>query len=143
MSAAWQTPSDPAPGFGARNIERRPEQDVDQLAHPITNTMPTSPFGKPLKFQARATRGIKNSRHASNMEEILSGEPGAQGTHMDALGHFGAVDASWNGADEFPVNTVKYYGGHTQAGRQTRSSRHVGEARHRQGGAHRYDGRPP
>ena len=85
-----------------------------ELAHPITNTMPSSPFGKPLKFQARTTRGIKNSRHASNMEEILSGEPGAQGTHMDALGHFGAVDASWNGTDEFPVDTVKYYGGHTQ-----------------------------
>jgi kynurenine formamidase len=68
-----------------------------------------------LKFQARPTRGIKNSRHASNMEEVLSGEPGAQGTHMDALGHFGALEAMWDGADPFPAEDVKYYGGHDQA----------------------------
>lgn len=92
-----------------------PRAKCYELSHPITNTMPSSPFGKPLKFQARTTRGIKNSRHASNMEEMLSGEPGAQGTHMDALGHFGAVDASWNGTDTFPTASVKYYGGHNQA----------------------------
>jgi kynurenine formamidase len=92
-----------------------PRAKCYELSHPISNTMPSSPFGKPLKFQARVTRGIKNSRHASNMEEILSGEPGAQGTHMDALGHFGALDASWNGADPFPADRVKYYGGHDQA----------------------------
>jgi kynurenine formamidase len=86
-----------------------------ELSHPISNTMPSSPFGKPLKFQARATRGIKNSRHASNMEEVLSGEPGAQGTHMDALGHFGALEALWNGTEPFPADGVKYYGGHNQA----------------------------
>jgi kynurenine formamidase len=86
-----------------------------ELSHPISNTMPSSPFGKPLKFQARATRGIKNSRHASNMEEVLSGEPGAQGTHMDALGHFGALEALWNGTEPFPADSVKYYGGHNQA----------------------------
>ena len=86
-----------------------------ELSHPITNTMPSSPFGKPLKFKARATRGIKNSRHASNMEEMLSGEPGAQATHMDALGHFGALDSAWNGDDPFPAAEVKYYGGHRQS----------------------------
>ncbi len=85
-----------------------------ELSHPVTSTMPSSPFGKPLKFQARATRGIKNSRHASNMEEVLSGEPGAQGTHMDALGHFGALNSPWNGTDPFPVDQVKYYGGYSQ-----------------------------
>ena len=86
-----------------------------ELAHPITNTMPSSPFGKPLTFQARPTRGIKNSRHASNMEEVLSGEPGAQGTHVDALGHFGAIDEPWNGTAEFPSDSVLYYGGHRQS----------------------------
>lgn len=49
------------------------------------------------------------------MEEILSGEPGAQGTHMDALGHFGALDALWSGTDPFPADSVKYYGDHHQA----------------------------
>jgi len=47
------------------------------------------------------------------MEELLSGEPGAQGTHMDALAHFGAVEAVWNGTDPFPVEHVNY-GGHNQ-----------------------------
>ena len=92
-----------------------PRAKCYELSHPISNTMPSSPFGKPLKFQARATRGIKNSRHASNMEEVLSGEPGAQGTHMDALGHFGALEALWNGTEPFPADSVKYYGGHNQA----------------------------
>ena len=86
-----------------------------ELSHPITNTMPASPYGKPLQFQARTTQGIPHTRHASNMEELLSGEPGAQGTHMDALAHFGAVEAVWNGTDPFPVEHVKYYGGHNQA----------------------------
>ena len=81
----------------------------------LRNTMPSSPFGKPLKFQARATRGIKNSRHASNMEEMLSGEPGAQGTHMDALGHFGALNSPLERSDPFPADTVKYYGGQSQS----------------------------
>jgi kynurenine formamidase len=92
-----------------------PQAKCYELSHAISNTMPSSPFGKPLKFQARPTRGIKNSRHASNMEEVLSGEPGAQGTHMDALGHFGALEAMWDGADPFPAEDVKYYGGHDQA----------------------------
>jgi kynurenine formamidase len=92
-----------------------PRAKCYELSHPISNTMPSSPFGKPLKFQARATRGIKNSRHASNMEEMLSGEPGAQGTHMDALGHFGALAAAWNGTEPFPADSVKYYGGHDQS----------------------------
>jgi hypothetical protein len=34
---------------------------------------------------------------------------------MDALAHFGAVEAVWNGTDPFPVEQVKYYGGHNQA----------------------------
>ena len=86
-----------------------------ELGHPLSSTMPSSPFGKPLKFQARPTRGIRNSRHASNMEEMLSGEPGAQGTHMDALGHFGAVDRAWDGASDFPADAVRYYGSHRQS----------------------------
>ena len=81
-----------------------------ELSHEISNTMPSSPFSNPLKLQPRATRGMRNAVHASNME-TLTGDQGAQGTHMDALGHFGAVEKPWDGSGEFPVEEVFYYGG--------------------------------
>lgn len=85
-----------------------------ELSHEITNTMPSSPFSNPLKLQPRATRGMRNAVHASNME-TLTGDQGAQGTHMDALGHFGAVDKPWDGSGEFPLNEAFYYGGWRQS----------------------------
>ena len=33
---------------------------------------------------------------------------------MDALRHFGAVDAPWDGSGDFPVERSVYYGGFTQ-----------------------------
>src|SRR5690606_24320288 len=84
-----------------------------ELSHEISNTMPSSPFSTPLKLQPRPTRGMRNAVHASNME-TLTGDQGAQGTHMDALGHFGATDKPWDGSGDFPVNDVYYYGGFRQ-----------------------------
>ena len=84
-----------------------------ELSHEISNTMPSSPFSNPLKLQPRATRGMRNAVHASNME-TLTGDQGAQGTHIDALGHFGAVDKAWDGTGEFPVDEAFYYGGFRQ-----------------------------
>lgn len=84
-----------------------------ELSHEISNTMPSSPFSSPLKLQPRSTRGMRNAVHASNME-TLTGDQGAQGTHMDALGHFGATAKPWDGAGDFPVNDVYYYGGFRQ-----------------------------
>jgi kynurenine formamidase len=75
--------------------------------------MPSSPFSQPLKIQPRPTRGMRNAVHASNME-TLTGDQGAQGTHMDALAHFGAIRGVWDGSSEFPVDDVFYYGGFTQ-----------------------------
>jgi len=86
-----------------------------ELSHKLSNTMPSSPFSKPLKFQPRATRGQRNAMHASNMEELVSGEPGGQGTHIDALGHFGFVPSPWDGVSTFPTDEVAYYGGFRQA----------------------------
>jgi kynurenine formamidase len=56
---------------------------------------------------------MRNAVHASNMETLI-GDQGAQGTHMDALGHFGAVDTPWDGTGDFPVERSVYYGGFTQ-----------------------------
>ena len=32
----------------------------------------------------------------------MSGEPGAQGTQMDAIGHFAVLPQNWDGKAEFP-----------------------------------------
>src|SRR5262245_23547259 len=85
-----------------------------ELSHPRSNTMPQSPFGVPLRERYRPTAGIAGTRHAFNGEEIVSGEPGAQGTQMDALGHFAVLPQAWDGKTEFPADTAQYYGGYKQ-----------------------------
>jgi kynurenine formamidase len=74
-----------------------------------------SPFGVPLREKYRPTVGIAGTRHAFNGEETVSGEPGAQGTQMDAIGHFAVLPEAWDGKGEFPADKARYYGGHTQA----------------------------
>src|SRR5262249_33697556 len=62
-----------------------------ELSYVRSNTMPQSPFGVPLREKYRPTVGIAGTRHAFNGEETVSGEPGAQGTQMDAIGHFAVL----------------------------------------------------
>lgn len=103
----------PASWWRAAPFLMAPDAKCYELSHPITNTMPNSPFSKPLALVPRPTRGMRNAVHASNME-TLTGDQGAQGTHMDALGHFGAIAAPWDGSGEFPVAQAQYYGGFKQ-----------------------------
>src|SRR5262245_59932929 len=65
-----------------------PKAKSYELSHLRSNTMPQSPFGVPLRDRYRPTVGIPGTRHAFNGEETVSGEAGAQGTQMDAIGHF-------------------------------------------------------
>ena len=76
------------------------------------------------EFALRQAAEISSACHARHQKfaprfehggDVWSGEPGAQGTHMDALGHFGALAAAWNGTEPFPADSVKYYGGHDQS----------------------------
>jgi kynurenine formamidase len=91
-----------------------PRAKCYELSHRITNTMPMSPYSKPLTFTTRPTRGMRNSVHSSNMDQ-MAGEPGGQGTHIDALGHFGYVPDIWDGNGDYPADQSMYYGGHSQA----------------------------
>jgi kynurenine formamidase len=84
-----------------------------ELSHRISGTMPMSPYSKPLVFTSRPTRGMRNSVHSSNMDQ-MSGEPGGQGTHIDALGHFGWVPEIWDGSGEYPADETVYYSGFKQ-----------------------------
>jgi len=79
-----------------------------------SNSMPMSPFGVPLKYEFRPTVGIPGTRHAFNGEHVVSGEPGAQGTQMDAIGHFAYLEQPWDGNGDFPADKAIYYGGLTQ-----------------------------
>ncbi len=85
-----------------------------EVSHERSNTMPMSPFGVPLKYDYRPTVGIPGTLHAFNGELVASGEPGAQGTQMDALGHFAYLPEPWDGKGDFPADKARYYGGYTQ-----------------------------
>lgn len=93
----------------------QPDAHSYELSHVRSNEMTQSPFGVPLEYQYRPTVGIPGTLHAFNGEQIVSGEPGAQGTQMDALGHFAVLDAPWNGSDDFPADRASYYGGYKQS----------------------------
>jgi kynurenine formamidase len=86
-----------------------------ELSHLRSNTMPQSPFAVPLRENAKPTVGIKGTRHAFNADEMVSGDPGQQGTQMDALGHFAVLPQPWDGSGEFPADSATYYGGFKQS----------------------------
>src|SRR3984893_6433644 len=86
-----------------------------ELSYLRSNTMPQSPFGVPLRERYRPTVGIPGTRHAFNGEETVSGEAGAQGTQMDAIGHFAVLPQPWDGKSDFPTDSATYYGGYKQA----------------------------
>lgn len=89
---------------------------VYEVSHVRSETMSSSPFGAPLDYEFRGTVGIPFTRHAFNGETV-SGETAAQGTQMDALGHFAVLPDLWKGEDDgpFPADKAQYYGGYTQA----------------------------
>jgi len=86
-----------------------------ELSHVRSNGMTQSPFGVPLVYDFRPTVGIPGTLHAFNGEQIASGEPAAQGTQMDALGHFAYLDEPWDGQGDFPSDGANYYGGYSQS----------------------------
>ena len=92
-----------------------PKSKSYEVSHVRSNTMPLSPFGVPLKYSYSPTVVLPFSKHAFNGEKVVSGEPGAQGTQMDALGHFAYLDKAWMKKGKPPSDQAKYYGGYTQA----------------------------
>lgn len=86
---------------------------VYEISHVRSRTMPASPFGVPLEYTFRPTVGLPGTRHAFN-GEAESGEPAAQGTQMDAIGHFAYLPEVWDGQGDFPADQARYYGGFTQ-----------------------------
>jgi Putative cyclase len=92
-----------------------PKAKSYEVSYLRSNTMPQSPFGVPLRDKYRPTVGIPGTVHAFNGEETVSGEPGAQGTQMDAIGHFAVLPEVWDGKGDFPADKATYYGGYKQS----------------------------
>jgi kynurenine formamidase len=92
-----------------------PQAKSYELSHVRSNTMPQSPFAAPLRENARPSAGVPGTRHAFNSDEVASGDPGQQGTQMDALGHFAVLPQAWDGKGELPAAGATYYGGYTQS----------------------------
>jgi kynurenine formamidase len=93
----------------------QPKARVYELSHPRSNTMPLSPFSGPYQYKYNPTTTLPGTIHAFNGEALAAGaEPGAQGTQMDALGHFAYRTAPWDGKSQNPAADAHYYGGHTQ-----------------------------
>ena len=90
-----------------------PGAQAYELSHVRSNTMPASPFGVPLEYSFRGTVGLPGTLHAFNGESV-TGEHAAQGTQMDALGHFGVLPEPWSGEGDFPADQVQYFGGFSQ-----------------------------
>ena len=91
-----------------------PRAKAYELSFVRSNTMPQSPFAVPLRENARPTAGVPMTRHAFNSDEMASGDPGQQGTQMDALGHFAVLPQPWDGKGDLPAGQATYYGGYTQ-----------------------------
>ncbi len=88
---------------------------VYELSHLRSNDMPQSPWVAPERYEYLPTVGRPGSIDASNLGELVIGGPGAQGTQMDAFGHWGYLAEPWDGAGEFPAADATYYGGFKQA----------------------------
>jgi kynurenine formamidase len=93
----------------------QPDAKVYELSHLRSNEMPSSPWAAPMQYEYSPTDGVPNTLIAHHPGTKVIGVSGAQGTQMDAFGHWGYLDEIWNGENEYPSNKVKYYGGYTEA----------------------------
>jgi kynurenine formamidase len=92
----------------------QPKAKAYELSHVRSNTMPLSPFSGPYVNKHNPTAVLPGTHHAFNNDN-LTGDPGQQGTQIDALGHFAALPQAWDGKSESPASQAVYYGGHKQA----------------------------
>jgi kynurenine formamidase len=91
------------------------EARIYELAHLRSNDMPSSPWAAPMQYEYPPTLGVPGALIAFHPGVKVTGVPGAQGTQMDAFGHWGYLEEIWDGKGDFPYEKARYYGGYTQA----------------------------
>lgn len=87
---------------------------IYELSHLRSNEMPSSYWTPAMKYEYPSTAGLPNTLIAWHSGMKITGVSGAQGTQMDAFGHWGYLDEVWDGKTAYPLEKVKYYGGHKQ-----------------------------
>ena len=55
------------------------------------------PWGASMQYEYSPTTGVPNSIIVHHTGTKVTGVSGAQGTQMDAFGHFGYLDEIWDG----------------------------------------------
>ena len=93
----------------------QPGARIYELSHLRSNEMSSSPWVAPIQYEYSPTLGLPNSIIAWHPGVKVTGVSGAQGTQMDAFGHWGYLEEIWDGEGEFPSEKVKYYGGYAQS----------------------------
>jgi hypothetical protein len=74
-------------------------------------------FGRnPMQWQCQSgPTGAQRAAHTSSLGtvgnvEVVTRSITQQGTHIDALGHFGYLAEPWDRQTAFPADRVAYYG---------------------------------
>ena len=75
----------------------RPGARIYELSHLRSNEMPSSPWVARIQYEYSPTLGLPNSIIAYHPGVKVTGVSGAQGTQMDAFGHWGYLDEIWDG----------------------------------------------
>lgn len=124
-AAASAVPADPELGMGnelgaatwARCAAEltKPGAKAYELSHARSATMPLSPFAGPFEPTFMPSNGLPGTNQIFNMEVYNeNANPGQQGTQIDAFGHFGYLDGTWDGSEDFSADGARYFGGLTQ-----------------------------
>jgi kynurenine formamidase len=75
----------------------QPNATIYELSHLRSNEIPSSPWGASMQYEYSPTTGVPNSIIVHHTGTKVTGVSGAQGTQMDAFGHFGYLDEIWDG----------------------------------------------
>ena len=138
-SGEWPTRKATERACAVRSTCSRPSRRVRAFARSIADHAGVA-FRRAAHVHLSSHAALPQTRHAFNGESI-SGEPAAQGTQMDALGHFAHFPAVWDGTGSPPLATAEVLQQlHPGAG-QADAGFAASQARNRKGAAHRHQRR--
>tara|TARA_E500000081_G_C6120750_1_gene347782 strand:- start:1035 stop:1973 length:939 start_codon:yes stop_codon:yes gene_type:complete len=89
-----------------------PKSNSYELSYLRTHSMPLSPFAGQYKPKFLPPSSMPDTVQVFTMDVLNENvNDGNQGTQMDALGHFGHLDAPWDGKSELDMSNATFFGG--------------------------------
>ena len=89
-----------------------PKSNSYELSYLRTHSMPLSPFAGQYKPKFLPPSSMPDTVQVLTMDVLNENvNDGNQGTQMDALGHFGHLDAPWDGKSELDMSNATFFGG--------------------------------